>query len=170
MPKSNVTPSLRKVRHLKGKDQPSEDPLSLPWRVNNQAYSSETTQNLPKKPWNRAVQAHPVLSQKDFSHGMCDASIPPTSSSHQARRNLIARLLDDEDSEDFDADNFERTVAEHNRYAGTGVDEAFGRGSSTVNRFNGDPSNKPNPCMRPIGPGPFYAMAVWPAAIDGPKP
>ena len=65
----------------------------------------------------------------------------------------------------FDADGFEQTVAEHNRYAATGVDEAFGRGSSTVNRFNGDPSNKPNPCMRPIGQGPFYAMAVWPADL-----
>lgn len=65
-----------------------------------------------------------------------------------------------------DADAFEQTVAEHNQYARTGLDEAFGRGTSDLNRINGDPNNKPNPCMRPIGPaGPFYAVAVWPADL-----
>ncbi len=58
-----------------------------------------------------------------------------------------------------------RTVENHNRYAKTGIDEEFGRGSSPVNRFNGDPANKPNPCMRPISPGPYYAVAVWPADL-----
>jgi succinate dehydrogenase/fumarate reductase flavoprotein subunit len=62
---------------------------------------------------------------------------------------------------------FEKTVADHNRYAETGVDEEFGRGASDLNRINGDPANKPNPCMRPIGPGPFYAVAVWPADLAG---
>jgi 3-oxosteroid 1-dehydrogenase len=60
---------------------------------------------------------------------------------------------------------FERTVADHNRYAETGVDEEFGRGTSDLNRINGDPDNKPNPCMRRIGPGPFFAVAVWPADL-----
>ena len=27
------------------------------------------------------------------------------------------------------------------------------------------PANKPNPCMRPIGPGPFFAVAVGPADL-----
>lgn len=66
---------------------------------------------------------------------------------------------------DVDGDALEHTVAEHNRYAETGVDEAFGRGSTTVNRFNGDPTNSPNPCLRAIGPGPYYAMSVWPADL-----
>ncbi len=63
------------------------------------------------------------------------------------------------------ADAFQRTVAEHNEYARTGVDQAFGRGTSDLNRINGDPANKPNPCMRPIGPGPFYAVEVLPADL-----
>ena len=63
------------------------------------------------------------------------------------------------------SDALERTVADHNRYAKTGVDEEFGRGSSSVSRFNGDPTNRPNSCMRPIGPGPYYAVAVWPADL-----
>jgi len=55
-----------------------------------------------------------------------------------------------------------RTIERYNHYAETGLDEEFGRGSSELNRFNGDPANKPNPCLRKIGPGPYYAVAVWP--------
>jgi len=58
-----------------------------------------------------------------------------------------------------------RTIAEYNSYAVTGIDEAFGRGGSDLNRFNGDPTNNPNPCMRPIVPGPLFAVAVWPADL-----
>ena len=57
------------------------------------------------------------------------------------------------------------TIERYNRYAETGVDEEFGRGASELNRFNGDPSNKPNPCLRRIGPGPYYALAVWPSDL-----
>lgn len=64
-----------------------------------------------------------------------------------------------------DGDALARTIARYNRYAQTGVDEDFGRGSSELNRFNGDPDTKPNPCLRPIGPGPYYAVAVWPSDL-----
>jgi succinate dehydrogenase/fumarate reductase flavoprotein subunit len=57
------------------------------------------------------------------------------------------------------------TVERHNGFAETGVDEDFGRGSSELNRFNGDPDNKPNPCLRKIGPGPYFAVAVWPSDL-----
>jgi succinate dehydrogenase/fumarate reductase flavoprotein subunit len=57
------------------------------------------------------------------------------------------------------------TIERHNRFAETGIDEEFGRGSSELNRFNGDPGNKPNPCLRKIGPGPFFAVAVWPSDL-----
>jgi succinate dehydrogenase/fumarate reductase flavoprotein subunit len=58
-----------------------------------------------------------------------------------------------------------RTIERHNRFAETGVDADFGRGTSELNRFNGDISNKPNPCMRRIGPGPYFAVAVWPSDL-----
>ena len=64
-----------------------------------------------------------------------------------------------------DAVTFTSTIAEYNRDAATGVDEAFGRGGSDLNRFNGDPAHRPNPCMRPIAAGPLYAVAVWPADL-----
>jgi succinate dehydrogenase/fumarate reductase flavoprotein subunit len=57
------------------------------------------------------------------------------------------------------------TIDRHNRFAETGVDADFGRGSSEFNRFNGDPLNQPNPCMRRIGPEPYFAVAVWPSDL-----
>jgi succinate dehydrogenase/fumarate reductase flavoprotein subunit len=61
-----------------------------------------------------------------------------------------------------DGGELARTVERYNHYAEIGIDEEFGRGSSELNRVNGDPTNKPNPCLRRIGPGPYYAVAVWP--------
>ncbi len=59
----------------------------------------------------------------------------------------------------------EQTVARYNALARSGEDTDFGRGSTTVNRFNGDARYEPNPCMRPVGEGPYYAMAVRPADL-----
>ena len=64
-----------------------------------------------------------------------------------------------------DGDALAETIERHNRFAETGIDEDFGRGTSVLNRFNGDPLNKPNPCMREIGPGPYFAVAVWPSDL-----
>jgi succinate dehydrogenase/fumarate reductase flavoprotein subunit len=64
-----------------------------------------------------------------------------------------------------DGAGLERTVAQYNRNAALGEDPEFQRGSSVMNRFNGDAAQKPNPCIRPIGPGPFYAVTVWPADL-----
>jgi succinate dehydrogenase/fumarate reductase flavoprotein subunit len=64
-----------------------------------------------------------------------------------------------------DGDALARTVERYNRYAETGIDEEFGRGASELNRFNGDPSVKPNPSLRKIGPGFYHAVAVWPSDL-----
>ncbi|MBB4105306.1 FAD-dependent oxidoreductase [Allorhizobium borbori] len=65
-----------------------------------------------------------------------------------------------------DAKVLAETVEAYNRSASTGVDEAFGRGSSVVNRFNGDAeAGGSNPCLGPVGAGPYYAMAVRPADL-----
>jgi succinate dehydrogenase/fumarate reductase flavoprotein subunit len=58
-----------------------------------------------------------------------------------------------------------RTIARHNGFAETGVDIDFAKGETELNRFNGDASHKPNPCIGPVVQPPFYALAVWPADI-----
>lgn len=57
------------------------------------------------------------------------------------------------------------TIDRHNRFAETGIDVDFGKGETELNRFNGDPDHKPNPCIGPCATPPFYAVAVWPADI-----
>ena len=64
-----------------------------------------------------------------------------------------------------DAAGLRDSVARNNGSAETGVDEDFGKGSTDFDRHNGDPSHKPNPCVGPIGPSPYYAMAVYPSTL-----
>lgn len=63
------------------------------------------------------------------------------------------------------ADNFQETVARANEWARSGVDEDFGRGSTAYNRYLGDPSHLPNPCLGPIRKAPFHAVRIWPGDI-----
>jgi succinate dehydrogenase/fumarate reductase flavoprotein subunit len=64
-----------------------------------------------------------------------------------------------------DAAGLADSIARNNRFAQSGVDEDFAKGSTRLNRYNGDPNHQPNPCLGPIGPGPLCAMPVWPAEI-----
>lgn len=64
-----------------------------------------------------------------------------------------------------DAATLRETVARYNTLAQNGADTDFGRGSSAMNRFNGDARCTPNPCLRPVGAGPYFAMAVLPADL-----
>lgn len=51
-------------------------------------------------------------------------------------------------------------VDRFNRDAATGIDTAFGKGSTAYNRFQGDALVGPNPCMAPIAQGPYYAIRL----------
>ncbi|MDM0116087.1 FAD-dependent oxidoreductase [Variovorax sp. J22R133] len=55
---------------------------------------------------------------------------------------------------------FQATIDAFNRDAANGVDTAFNKGGSAYNRFMGDPRNVPNPCIRPLDVGPFYAVKL----------
>jgi 3-oxosteroid 1-dehydrogenase len=59
----------------------------------------------------------------------------------------------------------ERTVAETNRSARTGVDEEFGKGKGPYGRQYGDPAHWPNVNLGPIEKPPFYAIAVAPTPL-----
>jgi len=58
-----------------------------------------------------------------------------------------------------------QTVARHNGFARSGVDEDFGKGSDAYQQNVGDPLHRPNPCIGAIEQPPFYAMAVYASDI-----
>ena len=55
------------------------------------------------------------------------------------------------------------TVQRTNDYAATGRDPDFHKGDAPVDRFNGDPAHRPNPCLGEIGQPPFVALRILPA-------
>jgi succinate dehydrogenase/fumarate reductase flavoprotein subunit len=66
---------------------------------------------------------------------------------------------------DVDAAGLRETVQRHNRFAETGEDPEFGKGSTEFDRHNGDPGHIPNPCLGRIDTPPYYAMAVYPSTL-----
>jgi len=58
-----------------------------------------------------------------------------------------------------------QTVARHNGFARTGVDEDFAKGSDAYQQNLGDPRNRPNPCIGAIDKPPFYTLAIHPSDI-----
>lgn len=57
------------------------------------------------------------------------------------------------------------TVEKYNHFAALGQDPEFGRGDTPYNRAAGDPENLPNPCVRPIQDGPYYAVRLHPGSL-----
>ncbi len=55
---------------------------------------------------------------------------------------------------------FRQTMTRFNQNAAAGVDPDFGRGQSAYDRYYGDPTIKPNPNLRPLLKGPFYAVKM----------
>src|SRR5690625_1535974 len=59
-----------------------------------------------------------------------------------------------------DPSTFVATLARFNDLARVGVDVDFDRGVSAYDRYYGEPTNTPNPNLRPLDRGPFYAVKV----------
>lgn len=57
------------------------------------------------------------------------------------------------------------TVARYNDHAAKGEDPDFHRGQAAYDKMYGDPRVAPNPCLRPLDKGPFYAMPIYPGDI-----
>jgi succinate dehydrogenase/fumarate reductase flavoprotein subunit len=107
-------------------------------------------------------------------HLVCDAAfvrkyafgaIPPLAS--ERRRALKSGyLLEASTIEELaakiavPADALRDTIDRYNRDAAKGEDPQFGKGASLYNRYLGDPSNQPNPCVRPLDRAPYYAIRI----------
>jgi 3-oxosteroid 1-dehydrogenase len=62
-------------------------------------------------------------------------------------------------------DVLSNTIERFNGFARNGKDPEFGRGDSGYDRYYGDPTVKPNPCLSPIDHGPFYAITMVPGDL-----
>ncbi len=60
----------------------------------------------------------------------------------------------------IDGAQLQATVNEYNVGADQGKDLQFRRGWRVYNRFLGDKTHEPNPCVAPVRQGPFYAVKV----------
>lgn len=58
------------------------------------------------------------------------------------------------------ASEFSATMTRFNQNATAGTDPDFGRGRSAYDRYYGDPTIRPNPNLRPLVKGPFYAVKM----------
>ena len=60
-----------------------------------------------------------------------------------------------------DAEGLKDSVAKNNEYAKSGVDPDFHRGANIYDQYYGDLAVEPNPCLGPIGDGPYYAIEAF---------
>lgn len=79
----------------------------------------------------------------------------------------IARKADtiEELAEELGMADLPATVERFNLLANSGHDDDFKRGDSAYDRYYGDPTIFPNPCLGPIDKGPFYAVQVVPGDL-----
>ncbi len=65
----------------------------------------------------------------------------------------------------IDAQGLLAEIGRFNQSAASGSDPDFGRGDSPIDRFYGDPSVRPNPCLGPLDRPPYYAIELWPGDL-----
>ena len=58
-----------------------------------------------------------------------------------------------------------KTQAKVNKFSKTGKDLDLKRGDSAYDRYYGDPSVTPNPCLACLEKGPFYCMVLYPGEM-----
>jgi succinate dehydrogenase/fumarate reductase flavoprotein subunit len=61
-----------------------------------------------------------------------------------------------------DADGLKATVEKMEGYGATGKDLDFGKGDTRIDTEIGDAKHLPNPCLGPVGDGPYYAVEIFP--------
>ncbi len=64
-----------------------------------------------------------------------------------------------------DPDGLKASVEKMASSAGSGKDPEFGRGDSAYDRYYGDATVEPNPCLGPIEGAPYYAIEIFPGDL-----
>jgi 3-oxosteroid 1-dehydrogenase len=65
----------------------------------------------------------------------------------------------------IDPEGLAATVSRFNGFAHSGKDEEFQRGDANYDRYYGDQSVGPNPCLGPIETAPFYGVKIYPGEL-----
>lgn len=116
----------------------NRDPVGAMWLIFDQAYRNSylfAGQVFPRMRLPRAWYEHGVAHQAQSLTALADGIGVPAAA-------------------------LEATVDRFNAYADAGVDADFGRGDSAYDRYYGDPTVRPNPCLRALVGPRYYAVRV----------
>jgi 3-oxosteroid 1-dehydrogenase len=120
---------------------------------------------------NKTVVAVPAwwVVDSDFMHSYTWSGRPPgdppqewIDSGYMKRGNTVEELAR---ACGVDPAGFAATVKRFNGFAAKGVDEDHHRGRGAYDRYQGDPTVKPNPNLGAIAKAPFYAVQLWPGDV-----
>ncbi|OBI40881.1 3-ketosteroid-delta-1-dehydrogenase [Mycobacterium sp. E796] len=116
----------------------SGNPVETMWIIFDQQYR------------NSYVLGAELFPRMPIPQAWYDAGIAVRAESHT---ELAAHI-------DVPAAAFSQTMTRFNENAFAGEDPDFGRGRSAYDRYYGDPTITPNPNLRPLVKGPFYALKM----------
>jgi succinate dehydrogenase/fumarate reductase flavoprotein subunit len=92
-----------------------------------------------------AVRPHPLPYREHLRSG------------YLTRASTVAELAN---ALDIPASALTRTIETFNQQAREGNDPEFHKGGNAYNRYNGDGTHQPNPCLAPLESAPFYAVRL----------
>lgn len=116
----------------------SGDPIESMWIVFDQKYRNSyifAAGLFPRQP----------LPESWYKNGIAHQASDPVELAHKAG---------------LPEDAFAETFRKFNEDAATGTDSEFQRGQSAYDRYYGDPTQQPNPNLRPLTDGPLYAVKM----------
>jgi len=99
---------------------------------------------------------------KKYGLGLANASSPPEKfieKGYLIKGETIEELAE---KLQIPASNLANTIKQVNVHAEKGHDPDFGKGSSEYNKYMGDKTHQPNPCIGKIETAPYYAIKLWP--------
>lgn len=104
-----------------------------------------------------------VFDQRFRNHYLYATSVFPRQALPQAWYDAGVAVRADtieELSRRVSAPDLPATIERFNTLAAAGRDDDFQRGASAYDRYYGDPTVSPNPCLGPVDHGPFYAVKL----------
>ncbi|MFT5441949.1 MAG: 3-oxosteroid 1-dehydrogenase [Myxococcota bacterium] len=104
--------------------------------------------------------------QKNYPVGPFIPGMPITKSLKECGYILESDTVDGlAEKMGVDPAGLKASVEKMSGYAKDGKDPEFGRGESAYDRYYGDATVEPNPCLGPIETAPYYAIEIYPGDL-----